>query len=173
VIGPTSLYPGLTTPAKPSATGNLLPESQAKLKEFAGAMTSDSSAHFMVNGYTDNVGNAAANVRLSQKRANSVEASLVRMGIPADRVFQQPSLCTLCLDVGRKNAGAVFGFMNTASNAAAALSSVIFGYLVSYSGNYNTPFVPMGPCCVWVRSYGCKWTLLENWSKSALISILW
>ena len=58
-------------------------------------------------------------------------------------LFQQPSLCTLCLDVGRKNAGAVFGFMNTACNAAAAFSSVIFGYLVSYSGNYNTPFVPM------------------------------
>jgi predicted MFS family arabinose efflux permease len=58
-------------------------------------------------------------------------------------LFQQPSLCTLCLDVGRKHAGAVFGFMNTAGNAAAALSSVIFGYLVSYSGNYNTPFVPM------------------------------
>jgi cyanate permease len=31
----------------------------------------------------------------------------------------------------------------TASNAASALSSVIFGYLVGYFGNYNTPFVPM------------------------------
>ena len=58
-------------------------------------------------------------------------------------LFQQPSLCTLCLDVGRKNAGAVFGFMNTAGNAASALSSVVFGLLVGYSGNYNTPFVPM------------------------------
>jgi MFS family permease len=58
-------------------------------------------------------------------------------------LFQQPSLCTLCLDVGRKNAGAVFGFMNTAGNAASALSSVVFGYLVRYSGNYNTPFIPM------------------------------
>jgi MFS family permease len=58
-------------------------------------------------------------------------------------LFQQPSLCTLCLDVGRKHAGAVFGFMNTACNAAQALSSVIFGYLVSYFGNYNTPFIPM------------------------------
>ena len=26
-------------------------------------------------------------------------------------LFQQPSLCALCLDVGRKDAGAVFGFM--------------------------------------------------------------
>ena len=58
-------------------------------------------------------------------------------------LFQQPSLCALCLDVGRNNAGAVFGFMNTAGNIASALSAVIFGYLVGYSGNYNTPFVPM------------------------------
>ena len=33
--------------------------------------------------------------------------------------------------------------MNTAGNAASALSSVVLGYLVGYSGNYNTPFVPM------------------------------
>ena len=58
-------------------------------------------------------------------------------------LFQQPSLCALCLDVGRKNGGAVFGFMNTAGNLASALSSVVFGYLVSSFGNYNTPFVPM------------------------------
>lgn len=58
-------------------------------------------------------------------------------------LFQQPSLCCLCLDVGRKNAGAVFGFMNTAGSAASALSAVVFGYLVGYFRNYNTPFVPM------------------------------
>jgi MFS family permease len=58
-------------------------------------------------------------------------------------LFQQPTLCALCLDVGRNNAGAVFGFMNTAGNAASALSAVVFGYLVGYFGNYNTPFIPM------------------------------
>ena len=58
-------------------------------------------------------------------------------------LFQQPSLCALCLDVGRKNAGAVFGFMNTAASASSALSAVVFGYLVGYFGNYNTPFFPM------------------------------
>jgi len=58
-------------------------------------------------------------------------------------LFQQPSLCALCLDVGRQNAGAVFGFMNTAGNAASALSAVVFGHLVGYLGNYNTPFIPM------------------------------
>lgn len=58
-------------------------------------------------------------------------------------LFQQPSLCALCLDVGRRNAGAVFGFMNTAANAASALSAVVFGYLVGYFGNYTAPFLPM------------------------------
>jgi predicted MFS family arabinose efflux permease len=58
-------------------------------------------------------------------------------------LFQQPTLCAVCLDVGRTNAGAVFGFMNTAANAASALSAVIFGYLVGYFGDYNTPFIPM------------------------------
>jgi MFS family permease len=58
-------------------------------------------------------------------------------------LFQQPSLCALCLDVGRKNAGAVFGFMNTAGNGASALSAVLFGYIVHHFGSYNAPFVPM------------------------------
>jgi predicted MFS family arabinose efflux permease len=58
-------------------------------------------------------------------------------------LFQQPTLCALCLDVGRTHAGAVFGFMNTAANAASAMSAVLFGYLVGYFGNYNAPFVPM------------------------------
>jgi len=58
-------------------------------------------------------------------------------------MFQQPSLSALCLDVGRKNAGAVFGFVNTACSAASALSAVVFGYLVGHFGNYNMPFVPM------------------------------
>jgi predicted MFS family arabinose efflux permease len=58
-------------------------------------------------------------------------------------LFQQPSLSALCLDVGRKNAGAVFGFVNTACSVASALSAVVFGYLVGHFGNYNMPFVPM------------------------------
>jgi MFS transporter, ACS family, glucarate transporter len=58
-------------------------------------------------------------------------------------LFQQPSLSALCLDVGRRNAGAVFGFMNTAANVASALSAVVFGYMVGYSGSYNAPFIPM------------------------------
>ena len=62
---------------------------------------------------------------------------------------QQPNLCAVCLDTGRKHAGAVFGFMNTAANGASAVSSIVFGYLVAYSGSYNVPFIPMIAClCV-------------------------
>jgi sugar phosphate permease len=58
-------------------------------------------------------------------------------------LFQQPSLCSLCLDTGKTKAGAVFGFVNTLANAASALSSVAFGYVVTYSGSYEAPFLPM------------------------------
>jgi MFS family permease len=58
-------------------------------------------------------------------------------------LFQQPTLCALCLDVAPENAGAVFGFMNTAGNVASAVSTVVFGYLVGYFGSYQTPFIPM------------------------------
>jgi MFS family permease len=58
-------------------------------------------------------------------------------------LLQQPNVSAVCLDTGRKHAGAVFGFMNTAANAAAALSSVGFGYIATYFGSYNAPFIPM------------------------------
>jgi MFS family permease len=58
-------------------------------------------------------------------------------------LFQQPTLCATTVDIGRGHVGAVFGFMNTACNAAAALSSIVFGYLVTWSGGYELPFVPM------------------------------
>lgn len=58
-------------------------------------------------------------------------------------LFQQPSACVICLDIGRKYAGAVFGFANMTGNGAAALSSVVFGYLVTRFGSYDVPLIPM------------------------------
>ena len=78
--------------------------------------------------------------RDDQRRWALVFLSLAYAGI----LVQQPNLCAVCLDTGRKHAGAVFGFMNTAANAASAVSSIAFGYLVAYFGNYNAPFVPDG-----------------------------
>ena len=49
----------------------------------------------------------------------------------------------MSLDIGRLHAGAVFGFMNMTANAASALSSVVFGYIVALTGSYNAPLIPM------------------------------
>jgi sugar phosphate permease len=56
--------------------------------------------------------------------------------------IQQPSVLGICLDIGGKYAGAVTGFMNTATFIAAFLSSIAYGYIVKGFG-YDAPFVPM------------------------------
>jgi MFS family permease len=57
--------------------------------------------------------------------------------------FMLPVAWAVCLDVGRKNAGAVSGAMNTAGQLGSFLTSVAFGYLVTGFGTYNAPLVPM------------------------------
>jgi OOP family OmpA-OmpF porin len=72
-----------------TASMSLQPDSEAQLKEFAAVVAANPNAPVIVNGYTDNVGNAASNLRLSQQRANAVKDNLVAMGVPADRIAAQ------------------------------------------------------------------------------------
>ena len=58
--------------------------------------------------------------------------------------FMLPVAWAVCLDVGRKYAGAVTGAMNTAGQIGSFATSVTFGYLVSYFGSYDAPLIPMG-----------------------------
>jgi MFS family permease len=57
--------------------------------------------------------------------------------------FQQAGVFAVCLDVGRKNAGAIVGVMNTSASLGGFLSSVAYGYIVEYFHSYDAPFVPM------------------------------
>ena len=50
-----------------------------------------------------------------------------------------PSAWAICIDVGKKYAGAISGAMNTAGNLGGFLCATMFGYLVSSTGNYNFP----------------------------------
>lgn len=50
-----------------------------------------------------------------------------------------PCAWAICLDVGRANAGAVTGLMNTAGQLGGFLCSVLFGYVVAATGNYHAP----------------------------------
>lgn len=50
-----------------------------------------------------------------------------------------PSAWALCIDLGKKNAGAISGAMNTFGNIGGFCCGILFGYLVQSSGNYNLP----------------------------------
>ena len=54
-----------------------------------------------------------------------------------------PVAWAICLDVGRKYGGAVSGSMNMAGQMGSFGSSVAFGYMVQYFGNYNDALKPL------------------------------
>jgi predicted MFS family arabinose efflux permease len=57
--------------------------------------------------------------------------------------FQQSSVFGVCLDIGKKHAGAMVGLMNTSSQAGGLLGSVAYGYIVERFHSYDAPFAPM------------------------------
>jgi MFS transporter, ACS family, glucarate transporter len=69
--------------------------------------------------------------------ATIVLLSLCYAGI----AFQQPVVWAVCLDIGKRHAGAVSGAMNTAAQLGSFLLSVSFGYLVSLTGSYDRPLL--------------------------------
>jgi OOP family OmpA-OmpF porin len=72
-----------------TGSSRLRPESAAKLREFTAALQGTEGRDVMVKGYTDNVGSAASNMRLSEHRADAVKADLMRTGIGSDRISAQ------------------------------------------------------------------------------------
>ena len=57
--------------------------------------------------------------------------------------FTLPVSWAVCGDIGRRHVGAVSGAMNMAGQAASFLTAVTFGYIVTATGSYNAPLVPM------------------------------
>lgn len=92
-----------------------------------------------VVGLTCAAGFMAATIVTPSNTWALVFLSLAYAGI----MLQQPNLCAVCLDTGRRHAGGMFGFMNTAAQVASSVSSITFGYLVGSTGNYDVPFFPM------------------------------
>jgi predicted MFS family arabinose efflux permease len=56
-----------------------------------------------------------------------------------------PASWANCLDVGGPYAGAVSGAMNSVVQVGAFLSTVLFGYVVKWSGSYNAPLFVIAP----------------------------
>lgn len=61
-------------------------QSTEQLNNVAAILKAYPNVHMTIGGYTDNTGDAAHNLQLSQDRADSVVAQLVTMGIAPDRL---------------------------------------------------------------------------------------
>ena len=61
-------------------------EAKNKLNEVVKYLNKHPSEKVVINGYTDNIGNESYNLKLSQKRANSVANYLKENGISASRI---------------------------------------------------------------------------------------
>jgi outer membrane protein OmpA-like peptidoglycan-associated protein len=64
----------------------LKPESQEQLKNIAEILKAYPKVSIKLGGYTDNTGDPQVNLKLSQQRADTVMADLVKMGIDASRL---------------------------------------------------------------------------------------
>lgn len=65
---------------------SIKPESMGALNEIVKIMKDHSDLNFEIDGHTDSDGNADANMKLSQQRADAVKAKLIEMGIAESRL---------------------------------------------------------------------------------------
>ena len=69
-----------------TGSDNIRAESTPTLKEMVAMLTEHPELSLTIEGHTDNVGDAQANLALSAKRAEAVKAYLVGKGVSADRL---------------------------------------------------------------------------------------
>lgn len=67
-------------------SANLLPYSIQSIQELADYMAEHPNANAVIKGHTDDVGDAEANLKLSQERAETVKQVLVSFGIESERI---------------------------------------------------------------------------------------
>ena len=82
---------------------------QSQIKKVADYLKSDPGFSVIIEGHTDNKGSSEYNLKLSQRRANSVKNDLVRHGVDANRIstegygFTRPIASNLTAEGRQKN----------------------------------------------------------------------
>jgi outer membrane protein OmpA-like peptidoglycan-associated protein len=69
-----------------SGSATLQPQSNEQLQNIASILRAYPTVHMRIGGYSDNVGVADRNLRMSNDRARSVMDALVNLGIAPDRL---------------------------------------------------------------------------------------
>ena len=69
-----------------TGSARLKPESQEQVKNIAQIMKAYPTVKMKIGGYTDNTGDPAANLKLSQERATNVMSAIVAQGVGSDRL---------------------------------------------------------------------------------------
>jgi OmpA-OmpF porin, OOP family len=70
-----------------TGSATLEPQSSEQLHNIAAILKAYPATHLTIGGYTDNTGDAAQNLKLSQDRAANVTAELVKLGVAPDRLL--------------------------------------------------------------------------------------
>lgn len=88
LVMPASVGSRLELPTLIFAQGKytMLPASFSELNRLAATLNDNPSVNIRLEGHTDNVGNAALNVKLSEDRVNEVKRYLVRRGVAETRI---------------------------------------------------------------------------------------
>lgn len=72
-----------------TGASQLRTEGQHRMDQLAGFLRRHPERHASIEGYTDNVGQAAYNQSLSERRAQAVMAALVQLGVPGNQLSAQ------------------------------------------------------------------------------------
>jgi len=88
--------------------------------------------------------------------------------------FQQSGVFGVCLDIGRKHAGAMVGLMNTSAQVGGLVSSIAYGYIVKRFGSYDAPFVVMAAllfvgAVLWFRIDASQELTVERHAAAATV----
>jgi outer membrane protein OmpA-like peptidoglycan-associated protein len=72
-----------------SGQSRLAPASTVAVARLSGAMNRDTSLKAVIEGYTDSIGGAAANMDLSDRRAKAVQTALLNAGVRPEQLSTQ------------------------------------------------------------------------------------